>query len=247
MYIYWYSSESGYRRRRRRQRGSCYFSFATKCVAEIASSRPTRNWVKAASAQNHTSRLIDCCVYVELVVEHTVKAFVSFYGDKQTRRMSTKRQKRRLNSERFNVEPCDVGRLRWLYCLVYTTKQATTIDVGRVTTWVARSCAVGNTGQLPVGNTIFCFDRNHCETRSTQRAQTSADPEDPDFGLWTPGSEAWSGSPPKLYHLVLEPCSTPPKKSSKSVHKFASNPTDRQTNRETNRPNQKHNLLLRRR
>jgi len=23
-----------------------------------------------------------------------------------------------------------------------------------------------------------------------QRAQTSADPEDPDFGLWTPGSEA---------------------------------------------------------
>jgi len=30
-------------------------------------------------------------------------------------------------------------------------------------------------------------------TRSTQRAQTSAEhgnPEDPDFGLWTPGSEA---------------------------------------------------------
>jgi len=27
-------------------------------------------------------------------------------------------------------------------------------------------------------------------TRSTQKAQTSADPEDPDFGLWTPGSEA---------------------------------------------------------
>ena len=35
--------------------------------------------------------------------------------------------------------------------------------------------------------------------------------------------------------------------SSKSVHKFASNLTDRQTNRQTNRPNQKHNLLLRRR
>jgi len=68
-----------------------------------------------------------------------------------------------------------------------------------------------------------------------QRAQTSADPEDPDFGLWTQGSEAWSGSPPKLYHLVLEPCPTPPKLSSKSVHKFASNPTDRQTNRQTNR------------
>jgi len=29
-----------------------------------------------------------------------------------------------------------------------------------------------------------------CKTRRTQRAQTSADPEDPDFGLWTPGSEA---------------------------------------------------------
>jgi len=28
------------------------------------------------------------------------------------------------------------------------------------------------------------------ETRSTERTQTSADPEDPDFGLWTPGSEA---------------------------------------------------------
>jgi len=27
--------------------------------------------------------------------------------------------------------------------------------------------------------------------KCTQRAQTSADPEDPDFGLWTPGSEAW--------------------------------------------------------
>jgi len=26
--------------------------------------------------------------------------------------------------------------------------------------------------------------------KCTQRAQTSADPEDPDFGLWTPGSEA---------------------------------------------------------
>jgi len=27
-------------------------------------------------------------------------------------------------------------------------------------------------------------------TRYAQRAQTSADPEDPDFGLWTPISEA---------------------------------------------------------
>jgi len=48
-------------------------------------------------------------------------------------------------------------------------------------------------------------------TRYAQRAQTSADPEDSDFGLWTPGSEAWSESPQKLYHLVLEPCPTPPK------------------------------------
>ena len=27
-------------------------------------------------------------------------------------------------------------------------------------------------------------------TRYAQRPQTSADPEDPDFGLWTPGSKA---------------------------------------------------------
>jgi len=50
------------------------------------------------------------------------------------------------------------------------------------------------------------------KTRYAQRPQTSADPEDPDFGLWNPGSEAWSGSPAKLYHFVLEPCPTPPKK-----------------------------------
>jgi len=31
--------------------------------------------------------------------------------------------------------------------------------------------------------------------------------------------------------------------SSKSVHKFASNPTDRQTHKQTNRPNQKHNFF----
>jgi len=35
--------------------------------------------------------------------------------------------------------------------------------------------------------------------------------------------------------------------SSKSVHKFASNLTDRQTDRQTNRPHRKHNLLLQRR
>ena len=32
--------------------------------------------------------------------------------------------------------------------------------------------------------------RNIVTRRYAQRAQTSADPEDPDFGLWTPGSEA---------------------------------------------------------
>ena len=31
---------------------------------------------------------------------------------------------------------------------------------------------------------------SHTETRYAHRVQTSADPEDPDFGLWTPGSEA---------------------------------------------------------
>ena len=75
------------------------------------------------------------------------------------------------------------------------------------------------------------------QTRYAQRPQTSADPEDPDFGLWTRGCEAWSGSPPKLYHLVLEPCPTPPKN-------FVQNPftslrvirrTDRQTDRQTDR------------
>ena len=39
-----------------------------------------------------------------------------------------------------------------------------------------------DTPQIPIN----CIS----EQESTQRAQTSADPEDPDFGLWTPGSEA---------------------------------------------------------
>ena len=52
---------------------------------------------------------------------------------------------------------------------------------------------------------LSSYMKTHINKKCTQRAQTSADPEDPDFGLWTPGSEAWSGSPPKLYHLVLEP------------------------------------------
>jgi len=33
-------------------------------------------------------------------------------------------------------------------------------------------------------------DIHYDPTRYAQTAQTSADPEDPDFGLWTPGSEA---------------------------------------------------------
>ena len=56
-----------------------------------------------------------------------------------------------------------------------------------------------------------------------------SNPENPDFGLWTPGSEAWSGSPPKLYHLVLEPCPTP----TKNFVKIRSQ-TDRQTDRTKN-------------
>ena len=92
----------------------------------------------------------------------------------------------------------------------------------------------------------FLPPKQQCQSRKqecTHREQTSADLEDPDFGLWTTGFEAWSRSPPKLYHFVLEPCPTPPKISSKSIHEFASNPTDRQTNR----LHGKHNLLLRRR
>ena len=65
-----------------------------------------------------------------------------------------------------------------------------------------------------------------------QRAQTSADPEDPDFGLPDPKRDldrrqnctTWSLS----HALPLE------KISSKSVHKFASNPMDRQTDRTKN-------------
>ena len=85
--------------------------------------------------------------------------------------------------------------------------------------------------------TLSVNNNNNSNKKCTQRAQTSADPEDPDFGLWTPGSEAWSGSPPKLYQLVLEPCPTLQKISSKSVQKFASNPMERQTDKQTNRPN----------
>jgi len=31
---------------------------------------------------------------------------------------------------------------------------------------------------------------SHYKQECTHREQTSADPDDPDFGLWTPGSEA---------------------------------------------------------
>ena len=76
-----------------------------------------------------------------------------------------------------------------------------------------------------------CKTQNNRNKKCTQRAQTSADPEDPDFGLWTPGSEAWSGSPPKLYHLVLEPCPTPPKKL--RVIRQPDKQTDKQTEPKT--------------
>ena len=39
-------------------------------------------------------------------------------------------------------------------------------------------------------NKLKSYLLNTTLTRYAQRAQTSADPEDPDFGLWTPGSEA---------------------------------------------------------
>jgi len=63
-----------------------------------------------------------------------------------------------------------------------------------------------------------------------------------DFGLPDPNRDpdrhqnciTWSLSHALPLHKI----------SSKSVHKFASNPTDRQTNRQTNRPQRKHNLLL---
>jgi len=64
--------------------------------------------------------------------------------------------------------------------------------------------------------------------------QLVSNTEDPDFGLWTPDLKrdpdrhqnfiTWSLS----YALPLQ------KISSKSVHKFASNPTDRQTDRTKN-------------
>jgi len=103
---------------------------------------------------------------------------------------------------------------------------------------------------------------NHTTTRSTQRAQTSAErqhsriaewflqsklpmqlwsestryffdnPVNPDFGLRSPRSGRWSGSSPKFNHLVT----TLPlwEISSKSVHNFFSYPTDKQTDQSEN-------------
>jgi len=76
--------------------------------------------------------------------------------------------------------------------------------------------------------------------KCTQRAQTSTDPEDPDGGFRTLVSRIQSVIRIATKIVSLGPwaiCPIPLQKiSSKSVHKFASNPTDRQTNR----PNQKH-------
>jgi len=56
--------------------------------------------------------------------------------------------------------------------------------------------------------------REYAQTEQTSAehgmTQLVSNTEDPDFGLWTPGFEAWSGLPPKLYHSVLEPCPSYP-------------------------------------
>jgi len=52
--------------------------------------------------------------------------------------------------------------------------------------WVVRR----ETIQFAVAMTSYSAPNSLETRRYAQRAQTSADPEDPDFGLWTPGSEA---------------------------------------------------------
>ena len=95
------------------------------------------------------------------------------------------------------------------------------------------------------------------KTRSTQRAQTSAERQHNRIVAVLPGSESWSGfrngipdpdgDPDRHQNLITwslgHPCPIPLQEiSSKSVHNFFSYPTDRQTNR----PKWKHNLLRRR-
>ena len=102
-------------------------------------------------------------------------------------------------------------------------------------------------------------------TRSTQRAQTSAErqhnriaewflqcklamqlwsestryffdnPVNPDFGRRTPGSGRWSGSSQKFNHLVPGPCPTRPTNFVK-IRSQLFQLSDRQTDRQTNRP-----------
>jgi len=43
---------------------------------------------------------------------------------------------------------------------------------------------------IPASHHSKHMELNIINKKCTQRAQTSADLEDPDFGLWTPGSEA---------------------------------------------------------
>ena len=55
--------------------------------------------------------------------------------------------------------------------------------------------SIGHIYGLRAGDTAqqrskFFFKQNNDQQECTHREQTSADPEDPDFGLWTPGSEA---------------------------------------------------------
>jgi len=55
-----------------------------------------------------------------------------------------------------------------------------------------------STASMPATKKVYCTPKINFVGQSlqmnnkkcTQREQTSANPEDPDFGLWTPGSEA---------------------------------------------------------
>jgi len=56
------------------------------------------------------------------------------------------------------------------------------------------SCLMRNWSSLEVDDETLSqsgqLSQHNKQESYAQRAQTSADPEDPDFGLWTPGSEA---------------------------------------------------------
>ena len=96
--------------------------------------------------------------------------------------------------------------------------------------------------ELMNDNGLFCMAAKaglHIEQECTHREQTSADPEDPDFGLWTPDPKRDPDRHQNCITWSLSHALPLQKISSKSVHKFASNPTDRQTNRLTDRQTDK--------